>query len=234
MRLSLQVQTTFDLPKAGTEQVRQILTASMAVQIFAACDVRIASRLFTLFLEDLFSLFLNVSTFVHSILAKKKAAAKISPLQSVPTTIETLLHFQGTKYESSCLQNRRLHAKPHWKTRIWTGVAADLVRRARSALSKSTGLERFQTVYQPYFFYESRTLLLHVLPTHADGFLPSSLHRSLNGVQCPATTEVGLDSAAWKRSDAVGRCFCRLCSSPATGMLSFSVAASTLSKLTSF
>lgn len=61
---------------AGTEQVRQILKASMAVQMCAANDFRAAHRLSAaLREEDLFPQFRNESTFLQSVFTKKKAAA---------------------------------------------------------------------------------------------------------------------------------------------------------------
>lgn len=88
--------------------------------------------------------------------------AKTSLPQSVSTTIEALLHSDGTKYVKGCLHNRCLHAKLHWKPSSYTEVTAKLIALAWTAMSKFIGLGSFQTVYWLYFVYESRFALLHV------------------------------------------------------------------------
>lgn len=117
------------LHKARMEQVRQVLSTSTAVQTGAASDTRVTPWVFTLFGEkDFFSLFSNGSAFLHSVLAKEKAATKTSLLRSVPTTTEALLLYHGIGYMNNCLRDRRLYAKLHWKTRRRIGVGNQQVK----------------------------------------------------------------------------------------------------------
>lgn len=75
-------------------------------------------------------------------------------------------------------------------------MAVEPVTGAWSALSKFTGLRSFRTVYWPYFIYGSRTALLHFLASRSDCFLPCCQQNSLNGLECPVTTEKKVDKTA--------------------------------------
>lgn len=83
------------------------------------------------------------------------------------------------------------------------GVAAQLVPRARNALSKSVLLGSFLTAYWPYIIYGTRTVLLHILMPRSDGFLPRSQRGSLDWVERPMKTGKKMDDGVWKRSEAV-------------------------------
>lgn len=82
------------LRKAGTDQVRQLLSASTAVQTYEVSDARVAQWLFALCREKPLSpLFLNKSTFLQSFLNNKKVASNISLLQSFQTATKALPFF---------------------------------------------------------------------------------------------------------------------------------------------
>lgn len=141
------------------------------MQTGAAGDATLTQWFFTLFRDNyLFRLFLNGTTLLQCVLAKKKAVANTSLPQFVPTSMEALLHFDGTAYVNTCLQKRLLHAKLHWKSRSQIAVAVQLVTTAWSALSRSIGLEDLQIAYWTYFIYGSRTALLQDLLQHSDCF----------------------------------------------------------------
>lgn len=55
-------------------------------------------------------LFLNGSTFLQSVLTKKKASAKTSLPQSIPKTTEALLLFHGVAHVNDSLAEGRAHA----------------------------------------------------------------------------------------------------------------------------
>lgn len=148
---------------------------------------------------------MNGSTSSQSALAERQAAAKTSSLRSIPAATETLPHFHGTGYENNCLQDDRLHAKLHWKMRNRLEVAVHLVRKAGSALSKSIGLENFQTAYFFYIIYDSRTALPHVLVSRRDIFSPRSQRECLSGVQRPVNRQEEVNKAVWKRSGVLDR-----------------------------
>lgn len=82
-------------------------------------------------------------------------------------------------------------------------MAVQLVTRARSAFRKSVGMEKFATAYSPYFIYNERTALLHVIVPGENGFSPSSQRESVAGVEGPPKTHNVADKAAWKSFGAV-------------------------------
>lgn len=94
-------------------------------------------------------------------------------------------------------------ARLHRKTKTQSRVAVQLTVRARSALSKSTGIWNLQSVYWSYSIYGSRTALVPAIMSYREGFSARSLHQLLNGVEGPKTTEKDLSKAAWEHCDAV-------------------------------
>lgn len=187
----------FLLRKASREQVRHIVTTFMAVQFYAAGDVHVAQSFRILLREkDLSPLFLNGSPFMQSVLAKKKTAAKSSLPQTVSTTTEALRYFQATGYANSCVQNRRLYAKLHWKSGSRIGAAAQLMTGKWSALSRSNDLENPQTAYWLYFIYQSRTAFPHVVTSRTNCFSRRSHPESLDRMERPVKTEDKIDQAA--------------------------------------
>lgn len=65
------------LSKAVTEQIHQILRTSTAVQTYAASDGHVSAWSFTLLGQKAVSLrFLKATTFLHSVLTRKKEPAK--------------------------------------------------------------------------------------------------------------------------------------------------------------
>lgn len=108
----------------STEQVRQILRASMTARAYAVGNLRVAQWFFTLIRRrELFPLFLKGSTSLQSVSTKRTAAAKTSLEQSVSTTTEALLHFHGTGYIKFWLQDHRPHFKLHWKTNMMSNIS---------------------------------------------------------------------------------------------------------------
>lgn len=144
---------------------------------------------------------------MQSIPTKNSAAAKTSFLQSILTDTCALILFHGTGYVSSCIKERRFHAKLRWKTGSWIKVAAQLAKSAWSALSKSVDLENCQTVSRSSLIYDSGTVLLHAPMSRKDGFSTRSQREPLNGAERPVTTEE-IDVAALERSGAVDHTMC--------------------------
>lgn len=129
------------LRKVGTERIRQVLTASTAMQGYAASTARAAQMFFTVIREKVSSVvYFNRSKFLQGVVAKKKAAAK-SLLQSVPTAISALHRFRDTDYVCSCLQDCSFYARLHRKAETRIKAAVQLMTGAWSALSSSIGLE---------------------------------------------------------------------------------------------
>lgn len=140
----------------------------------------------------------NGQTFGQSILTRSKAATKSILLQHVPTTAETLRLFYGIGYVSSCVHDRRLHAKLHLKTNSQTGVAVQLMTRAWSVLAKSFGWGNVLAAYYFYFIYDGKKALLIVMMSRGDGS-SSVLQRTLRiVVGRTVKTEVKVDRAAWR------------------------------------
>lgn len=80
----------------GMEQIREKLKAFVMVQTYIDSDVRAAHCIFILCSKKDFSpLFLSSSTFLPSVVAKKKRPARTSRSQSVPTTTKALLLLLG-------------------------------------------------------------------------------------------------------------------------------------------
>lgn len=94
------------------------------------------------------------------------------------------------------MHNHFLQAKPHCKTGSRTRVAVQLVARAFRSLTRSVGLEIFETAYLSYCIYDGRTTSLHVTMMRCDGFLPCSQKDSLHGVQSLVTTQNEVTNAA--------------------------------------
>lgn len=84
---------------------------------------------------------------MQSVLAKKKAAAKnvLSQRGLIPT--DAFLLFDGIGYGSSSSKKRRHLEKIHREKKIRIIVEFKLAKRARSAPSESTGLNRAQIFY---------------------------------------------------------------------------------------
>lgn len=106
-------------------------------------------------------------------------------------------------YVDNCLQDRQSYTELPQKTGIRMGSAAQLVKRAQSALSKSSSLGNFQTIYWPYFLYDSRASLLNGLTSFSSRNSPRSQWKSLQAVERPVKTKTKVEKAAWERSEAV-------------------------------
>lgn len=135
-----------------TRQVGQLPSTCTEVQIYAASDARVAQWLSTLFGEKMFfSLFLRESTFLKSILFKRKTAVRTILLQCVPTTMKAFLHFHDTVYVESSNREYLLHEKLHRKTGSPIRAAGHLVKKVRSALSRFIDLRNLPLAYGSYF-----------------------------------------------------------------------------------
>lgn len=81
---------------AGTEQVRQVFRASMAMRSFAYSNGSVSERILTLFAQKALSLpFLIGITFSQCVLTRGKGAAEIVLRQYVWTTMEAIFLFYG-------------------------------------------------------------------------------------------------------------------------------------------
>lgn len=88
------VTDDFLVREARTQQIRQNLRASTAVQTYVASDAHIAQWFSTLFRKKhRYRIFLNEKTFLQSFLARKKAVVKASLPQYAPTATKVLLLF---------------------------------------------------------------------------------------------------------------------------------------------
>lgn len=65
------------------------------------------------------------------------------------------------------------------------------------------GKEILQTIYWPYFVYDSKTVLLHVVILHSDGFSICSQQESPNGAETSVKTEEKVEKAAAERLGAL-------------------------------
>lgn len=87
------------VPKAGREQVRQIIRTLTAVHSYAASDVLLREFFFRLFWETKFSPnFLNGSKLLQSLLTTKNASTKTALPKFAHTATETVLLFHGIAY----------------------------------------------------------------------------------------------------------------------------------------
>lgn len=75
-------------------------------------------------------------------------------------------------------------------------VAAHLFRSACSTLSRSTGLERVQTGYWPYFISDEKAVLLVHVRSLSAGFSSWSQQDSLLGVERLVATKGNIGKAA--------------------------------------
>lgn len=71
-----------------------------------------------------------------------------------------------------------------------------LVKRTWSALTKYVRTGSFETTYSPYFIYDGRTALLHVLMSRRGGDSSVSHCTSLYGVERPVAIKQELYKAA--------------------------------------
>lgn len=90
-------------------------------------------------------------------------------------------------------------------------MAAQLLTRAWSALSKCNGLGNFQTTYGSCFIYDSPEASLHILMSCSDDFEPFSQQKSPYGVERRVeTTKVEVACVAWERTGSLDHAMRRL------------------------
>lgn len=119
------------LREARPEPVRQAQRASKVVQHYGGRDGGVSESFFTLIGQRSVSpTLLRGKTLLQSVFTKRRKVVKNIPSQYVPAATEALLLFHGNAYVSGCLQERRLHAKVHRKTRSRNGVTVQLATRA--------------------------------------------------------------------------------------------------------
>lgn len=192
------------LRKAEIEQVRQALKALSSVHTHAASDARMAQRFFPLLREKVYlAIIFSGSTFLQSILTRKKAGVKTSLPQSAPEHTRALFLLHGMGYVSSCQQYFEFHARLHCKKVRRTEKAGRLLTRARSALFKCIGLEKFQTAYRPSFVYDRRAAMSQAIVSSYDGDSLCSQQYPLDGVENSVSTKKKVDKAVKKRSETM-------------------------------
>lgn len=83
------------------------------------------------------------------------------------------------------------------------GVTFQLCKKPLSTLSKSAGLETFQTVYWLHFTYDSRTAFLLFSVLRSGVFSPHAQWESLYRMERPLKTKEEMNKTAEERSGAV-------------------------------
>lgn len=149
------------------------------------------------------SLFLSGSTFLQSVLSKKKASAKRNLPQSIPTTTEALLLFHGFAHVSERMARGWLHARLSRKMGCRIGVGIQAVTKAWSALLTAIEITNFHAAYSSYFLCSERKAMLQVLKSRSNVFLPLSQGEPIGKVNSPVSIcREGLETA-WVRMESM-------------------------------
>lgn len=98
------------LREAGLEQFHQILWTLVTVSIAAASDVCVRKSFFCFFWKTGLTAFLNDSTFLQRILAKKRASAKRALPKSVSIIKKALIFVDWIVHKSERMANEGLLA----------------------------------------------------------------------------------------------------------------------------
>lgn len=118
-------------PKLGTEQIIQILRASVAVHTYALKNGRIRELSFQLFCNRNFSVtMLNDARFLQLVTDNSKAKAHLSNKMSVPTAFEEQLYFYVVALISRKVERMKLNIVQNARNSTMEDMKANLARKA--------------------------------------------------------------------------------------------------------
>ena len=195
------LKTKFDsvVDVLATQQVRQLLRASLAVHVYSQTDDRIYQLFIRMFKDhDTSPRYLVGTTFLPLILGKARQKNKICTMEK-PSKIEAVLYFHSIQYHvtNQCI------VKPTMGNRL--GYVIQLLTKAWKRVIDNAEAEKigtFLSFITPYITYNATSGMFEVLKSRSDGYSHNNMLTTLEGVT--TTTQMHeVSSQAWHRTDGL-------------------------------
>lgn len=184
-----------------TQQVTQVLRAAIAISTFASNDERVYELFTKCFRDhDVSSKYIVATFYLPSVLGNLRVKTKQSVLRSIetPSKLEALLFFHCIRMHwDSELTFRTAHIG----SRI--GFALQKIVNAWARLVenvKVATLGRLSSLLLPYVKFNEETGLFECLKSREDGWSPTTLQRTVIGVE-PTTNQSAVSAVAWSRTE---------------------------------
>ena len=184
------------LAEMGTQQVRQIARAALAIHTFGRRDGRILEMFNNVFeTMNTSTGFLVGPTFFHMIIHSTSKRSRKNPLNmTTPSTFECLLYFHSVALLSSLLagyrSNKLVTINYYTGTRI--GFVCQTLYKAWARLAKSINISLLSALFSPYMSYDSPTSTFIPIPSREKGFSPLSQTESCQNNQLSIRSLLGL------------------------------------------
>ena len=187
----------------ATQQVRQILRASLSVHVYAESDPRIYELFIRIFKDENASPKYLVGTiYLPMILQTNRSKKRLYSLDA-RKKIEALLYFHCIEYHLS----HKLKFNPNTGNRI--GFLLQTLMKAWKRFVDNAEVERIGTLSNfltPYMIYNEVTGLFEPLKSRNMGFSPIAMETKINGLK--ASDDIGnVSTAAWNRTNDVDNAF---------------------------
>lgn len=175
------------LRKMRTEQTRQVFPASKSIQVLGNADSHV--------LEMFHQVFERLAAFLSFVLEQaslslvvssggwKRRAVSISEALETPSSTTVLLSFPTVHFVSQLRTKNELTLPVHYKDENIIDLLVQCIMNTWIVIKENKDLESWESVVQPYLYYDWNMEICLVLGCQADKYFFLGQQTGLNGLQ---------------------------------------------------